>query len=212
MSASSTAIRVLSALLVVSAAAFAVGVAIERSQHTERAERTAAVDGAETSAETATASEPPASTATGESSGESGSETGAGSGATGEGSAEPAATVESGAPEASPEASATHTEQGETLFGISTESTGLVALAVVASLLLAVLLWARGAVPVLLVAALLVGVVFAAFDLREAFHQADLSNTGLVVTAIVVAILHGAVAVAAARLLAQGRAAARAVG
>ncbi len=84
------------------------------------------------------------------------------------------------------------TVSSETLFGINPESTGLVAIAILVSLLLAAGVWFWGHRPVL-IAALVFGVVFTALDLREAIHQTHESRTGLVVLAIVLAALHGAV-------------------
>ena len=162
MATSAAAVKLVSILLVVSAASFAVGVAIERSQHRETTTETAAAHSAEsTTGEAATATEQPAAVA---------------------GVVAPA-------------------ESAETLLGVSTESTGLVALAVIVSLLLAALLWLRGALPALVAAAGLVGLAFAAFDVREAIHQSDLSNRGLLAIALVVLALHGSVVLAAGRVL-----------
>ena len=184
MSPYSKAIDVVSILLVASAAAFAIGVAIERSLHHESAGEAPAAR----AAETVTAS-----------SVEAGSETGA----------EGAPATTTAVPAAEP---AGHADAGEKLLGVSTESTGLVALAVVLSLLLAAVLRRRRGRAILLVAAGLLGLVFAAFDVREAVHQADLSESGLVVLAVVVAVLHVGVLAAAAWALASRRGAARAAG
>lgn len=137
--------RLVSILLVLSAAAFAAGVAIERSQHVE----TPATHAAETTGET-----------------------------TGEASAAPAATE------------ATTETTGETLAGINTESTGLVAVAIVTSVLAAAALWTRPRHRALLAVAAAIGLAFAAFDIREAVHQSDLSNGGLLALALLVALLH----------------------
>lgn len=98
---------------------------------------------------------------------------------------------------------ATHTEStanSETLLGVNPESTALVAVAVILSLLLAAVVWFRGRRPVL-IAALVFGLVFAAFDIREALHQSGESHTGLMVVAIVLALLHGAIVTFAALAL-----------
>ena len=88
-------------------------------------------------------------------------------------------------------------ESGEALFGINPESAGLTAAVAAVSLLLAVLLVARPGKG-LLVAVAMIGLVFAALDLREGIHQANESNTGLLVIALVTGLLHLGVAVAAA--------------
>ena len=67
-------------------------------------------------------------------------------------------------------------ESGEELFGINPESAGLTAVAAV-SLLLAVLSVARPGKG-LLVAVAVIGLVFAALDLREGIHQATSPTPG----------------------------------
>jgi len=173
----------LAALLIVSGAAFAVGSSIERSQTHESVQP---------------------STKTSPTPAEGGSTEGGGTEGAGEG-----AGASSG--EATPAATESHAETAgsETLFGIDPESTGLVAVGVIVSLLLAGGVWFWGRRPVLM-AVMVFGVVFAALDVREAVHQAHESRSGLLVLAIVLAVLHTAVvAVAASRL--QGRGAAPAV-
>ena len=83
----------------------------------------------------------------------------------------------------------------ETLFGTDPETTPLVVLAIVASLLLAAGCWFRPEWRWLLVVTALAMAAFAVLDLREVIHQLDESNTGLAVLAGAVAILHGAAAV-----------------
>jgi hypothetical protein len=96
-------------------------------------------------------------------------------------------------------------ESGEELFGINPESAGLTAAVAAVSLLLAVLLVARPG-KVLLVAVAVIGLVFAALDLREGIHQANEPNTGLLIIALVTGPLHLGVTVAAAAGLRTPRA------
>ncbi len=149
--------RLVSVLLVISAAAFAVGVAIERAHHVEPA------------------AAHPAST-TGEATGETASE-----------------------------ATATPETSSETLAGINTESTALVGVAAVTSLVIAAALWVEPRRRPVLVAAFVVGATFAAFDLRETFHQSNLGNAGLVALALIVALLHLAVVATAGLALRPAR-------
>ncbi|HEX8855385.1 MAG TPA: hypothetical protein VF752_07265, partial [Thermoleophilaceae bacterium] len=93
---------------------------------------------------------------------------------------------------------------GERVFGINTESTPLVVAAVAASVVLASALLASDAL-VILAGVIGFALVAAAFDVREAFHQADESRTNLIVIAAVVAALHLAI-VASAATLARRRA------
>ena len=81
---------------------------------------------------------------------------------------------------------------GERVFGIDIESTGLVVAAVAVSLLLAIALWLSDGfvVPLALAGFALVAAIF---DVREVFHQIDESRTNLTVIAAIVAALHLAV-------------------
>jgi hypothetical protein len=97
------------------------------------------------------------------------------------------------------------TEGDETLFGIDPESTPLVVLAVVLSLLLAAGCWWRPGWRWLLILTAVAMVVFAVLDVREVVHQLDESNTGLGLTALLVAVLHAAAAVTAGVLLSRTR-------
>lgn len=91
-------------------------------------------------------------------------------------------------------------ESGEELLGINPESAGLTAVVAVLSLLLAALLVVRPGTG-LLVTVVVVGLVFAALDVREVLHQANESNAGLLVMALITGLLHlGVAAVAAAGL------------
>lgn len=87
-------------------------------------------------------------------------------------------------------------EENEEIFGINPESTGAVAAAVAVSLALALAVWLTGTRAVL-TAAVAFGLLFAAFDIREASGRAGESNGGLVALAIVIAVLHAGAAIAA---------------
>jgi hypothetical protein len=95
-------------------------------------------------------------------------------------------------------------ESSERLLGVDPESTGLVAVAVVVSLVLAALVW-RGGAPWLLGLVALVMIAFAALDVREVVHQIDESRTGLTLLALLVAALHLAAAALAARAAMSAR-------
>jgi Flp pilus assembly protein TadB len=77
----------------------------------------------------------------------------------------------------------------ERILGVDVESPGAVVLAVAVSLALAFGLWIRNQ-RWLAVAAVVLAVVFAVFDVAEAAHQLDESQTGLVVLAAVIAAGH----------------------
>jgi hypothetical protein len=97
-----------------------------------------------------------------------------------------------------PVESAGHEAGGEQVFGINTESTALVMLVLTVSAGLAAavwLTWARW----LLVSVAVFAVSAAAFDAREAVHQADESHTLLIPLAFVVATLHASAALIAVR-------------
>ena len=163
----------LAALLVGSAALFAIGVAIERSQP----QHSAAREATERAAQAAATAPGVAATAGGETPAER-----AGEGGT--------ATT---APPAAPVAEV-HSER---VFGLNPDATGLVVAAITASLLLALGVWRFPALRPLLVLVVLAALAFCAFDVREAAHQANESRTGLVVVAALVAALHLAAAVVA---------------
>lgn len=182
------AMRMLVALLlVISAAAFVIGVAAERSKRNNEAAH-------QTEAPTAT---------TGERTGEDGENGGAG-GESAEGADLTGESAENHSEGAANAESASHSEGGERLLGIDPESTSAAAAAIIASLLLAVANWAWDAWLVLLVAVFF-GLLFAAIDVREAFHQAGESRGGLVALALVIAVLHLAVATTAWLALKQQR-------
>jgi hypothetical protein len=96
-------------------------------------------------------------------------------------------------------AAAAHSETGGAegqVLGINVETPGVTALAVLASAVVAglVWLWPRRAVWAL---TLVFVVAFAVFDVAEIAHQTDRSETRLAVLAVVVLALHAAAAVAA---------------
>lgn len=176
------------ALLIASAAAFAGGVALERSQRL--AEETGTHAGAATAAETtSTAKSEAGHTET--SGAEAGGETTTADPAA-ETTGETAATLarESGA----------HKESSEKLLGIDPESTGLVLLALLSSLTMAALAWRipRWPLPLALIAFAMLA--FAALDVREVVHQINESRTGVALVAGIVTVLHLAAAAVATRL------------
>jgi heme/copper-type cytochrome/quinol oxidase subunit 3 len=91
---------------------------------------------------------------------------------------------------------------GETVFGINLESTPLVVLAVIVSVVLAMATWRTDYKVVLLVTALFAA-AFAVLDVAEFSHQIRESATTIAVVAAIIAVLH-----AAAALLAEQRRAA----
>jgi hypothetical protein len=169
--------RWLAVLIVVSAGLFAAGAAIERNKSGESGHK---------EAQTA---QPAASEGGGGTHSESGGES---SSEGGRGEAHP----ESG--ETSSEASGeTRSESSEKIFGINPESMGLVIAAIGAAVLLAVAVW-LSPIPLVLLAVIAFGVVFAVFDVREVVHQVNESRVGLVVIASLLALIHLAVAATAA--------------
>jgi hypothetical protein len=88
-------------------------------------------------------------------------------------------------------------------LGVNIEAVPFVVLAAVASLALAALGWARPRWLLGLAAIAVAMVVFGALDVREAFHQSDEKQTGLVILALVIAALHFAAAGIAAALAAR---------
>ena len=106
------------------------------------------------------------------------------------------AAEEAGGHDETGEAAGTHTKENRDILGINPESNGAVAAAVVLSLLLALAVWIWGT-SAILVGTIAFGLAFAAFDVREAFHQADESRGGLVALALLIAVLHVGVALLA---------------
>ena len=95
------------------------------------------------------------------------------------------------------------TESSETVFGINIESTPLVVLAVIVSVVLAAATWRTDYKVVLLVTALFAA-AFAVVDVAELSHQIRESATTIAVIAAIIAVLHAT----AAFLAGQRRAAA----
>jgi hypothetical protein len=113
------------------------------------------------------------------------SEAGEASGETNEHAAEPATTKAA--------------EGGEDrVLGLDAEATPLVAMTAAVSLALALAAWRSRAAVVLALIAVAIA-VFAAFDIREVFHQLDESKAGLAALAVLVAVLHLAAAATAVR-------------
>ncbi len=150
-----------SVMLIVGAALFAIGASAERHNHNDH-------DGA------------PAAVAT-----------------TGEGTL--AAEGSEGA-EAAEAAGKATSEVGESadekVFGINLESTPLVVLAVIVSLILAVATWMSNHKLVLSVTAGFTA-VFAVFDIAELVHQIDRSKAGLAMLAAIIAFIHAGTALLA---------------
>jgi hypothetical protein len=141
---------------------FAVGSTIERHQHHAEPASTGTISSGESGT-----------------SGESGSEGSAGEAGDGSQPAESPGHAEPGSREAE-----------ATILGVNTESVAVSAIAVVASSLLALLVWLgrwpRVALPFIAV----FGLVFAAGDGRELVHQLDESNAGLAAIAAILVGLH----------------------
>ena len=157
----------LALLLVVGATLFAVGVAVERGGGDQHSESPA----------TATTVHNEASEAGGQDGSEAGNES--------------TPHIEGSSSEAS-----AHSESSEKILGINTESSGVVAVAVVLSIALAVLVIARPRRPLFLAVVAFAG-AFAAFDAVEAVHQIDNSRTGVAAIAILLALAHAAAALLA---------------
>lgn len=187
-------------VLVIAAAtiAFAVGAVLEKSEHHDEGGSSAANtepsvnpgDAALGQFVSGESGEEPAAEPTNEST-ESGGEGGTAHSepsepAPGETHAEGSATGEG-------ESAAERASEGSTnedLLGLDPESTPLVIAAIAGSLFLAFAVWMRPNAALLLVVVCLAMLFFAALDVREALHQSDESNGGLVIVASLVAVLH----------------------
>jgi len=221
--------KALVGLIVLATVAFAIGAAIEKSQH--HSESTAKASAAnvgtilingrrallasETPAEHAAESggtTQPSPTPTGGTHSEAQH---SGESAAGKAQEKPPGTSgESGAKHAGEgggsETAATHASEthSEKLLGLNPEATSLVVAAVIASLLLALAIWFRPEQTLLFLLVAAAMLLFAALDIREAIHQSDESNSGLEVLASVIALLHlaaGGLALYLARLRSRAR-------
>ena len=95
-------------------------------------------------------------------------------------------------------------ENPEELFGVNTESVGLVIAAIAVSLLLAVAaLTVRS--PLVLGLIFIVALGAAVFDIREVMHQVDESRDGVATLAMLTAVLHVLTALVAAAALSTER-------
>jgi hypothetical protein len=124
-------------------------------------------------------------------------------------SAAPSEGGESAATHATETHSAAKTDSHKELrpLGVNIEAVPFIVLAALASLALAALGWARPRWLLGLATVATAMIVFGALDVREAFHQSDENQTGLVILAAVIATLHLAAAGTAAvmaRRAAQG--------
>jgi hypothetical protein len=167
-------------LLLAAAAAFVIGVAVERDQgHAESAHSQSPVPSA----------------------GEAGNHSEAGEGGShseaGEHGSEPTENGEAGKTGGTGE----H-DSDESVLGIDPESNAAVTTAVLISVLLAAVVWRWPVLPTLLAGAVFC-LVAAAFDIREVAHQTAEGRTGVAVLAALVAALHVAAAASAAAASAQ---------
>jgi hypothetical protein len=168
-------------LIVAATAAFIVGTTIERNSGDKHTEKSSAAKAVAQTGEGGSHKEGGAQSPDAHS--ESGGETGQ---AHKEGNSESAG------------GGSAHRETHQELkpLGVDIEAAPFVALAAVASLVLALGAWLRPRWLLLLLVIAAAMLVFAALDVREVFHQSDESRTGLAILAAFVALLHlGAAAV-----------------
>lgn len=171
----------LSTLLLAGAALFTAGVAAERHASEHHSESST-----ETATSQAPITSPPSTTAGGDSDGGETSHTEAAGG-----HADGGESTQTGGE------AAEHSEtSAETVLGVDLESNGLVAVAIIAALVLAVLTWLYSRRSVLLVT-LAFAVVFVVFDVAEIAHQLNESRAGLAVLAAAIAVVHLMTAVVA---------------
>ena len=181
---------IVAVLLVASAVVFAIGVSVERSQgesHTDAPVGGQSLGNAtfapEGSAAREAAEKKPSATA-----------------AKAVATPAPEGSAAREAAEGGVGSAAASSETKEKLFGIETESTGLVIAVVLLSLILSAgLLVIRS--PLILIAAAVVVLGATAFDVRELAHQIDESRNGVAVLAALTGVLHVAVAAVAAAVL-----------
>jgi hypothetical protein len=193
MTRPSTARTLVALLLVVCAVAFVIGVSRERSAEGKTESHRDAVPTATTGETTAPRSEVGEA---GETAGEHDEEAAAREAAERKGGNGTAEETQSEAAEGA----GAHAGENRDILGIDPESTGAVVAAVAVSLLLAAAVWFWPS-PAILSAVLAFGLLVAAFDVREAFHQADESRSALVALALLIAALHVGVAIAAGAAL-----------
>jgi hypothetical protein len=79
-------------------------------------------------------------------------------------------------------------------LGINVESTGVIALAAIASAIVAGLVWLRAGCAIWALTAVFAA-AFAVFDIAEIAHQTDRSDTALAILASIVVVLHAAAAI-----------------
>ena len=168
--------RLVSALLVIGAVVFLLGIVAERrGGHREATVATAPA------ATTATTTKTTAATVAAE--------------GTPEGEAAEHPATAGGAPAAAPHVE-TGAETSERVLGLNLESNGLVATALVLSLLLAIAVGMRASRPLLLLVAAFAA-AFAVFDAAELVRQIDRSRPAVATLAGIVTVVHAALAVAA---------------
>jgi hypothetical protein len=193
---------ILALLLVVTAALFAIGTTIERSQRSHHSEssatKTAKIPSETTTSSSETTTNPPSEANGGADERAAGNaETATPSSETNGGADEKAA----GAAE-TPAAAETHVESSEKLFGVDPESVPAMIAAIAVSLGLAAAVWWRRE-RLWLWFTLAFGVVFAAGDIREVIHQLNESRNTVATIAAILIAAHLAVAVLAGLILRQ---------
>lgn len=105
---------------------------------------------------------------------------------------------EAGEPSGAPVEGRAVAETGERVLGVNLESTPLVALAVAASIVLAVVTWRRGD-PWLLVVTAVFAAGFSVLDVAEFSHQLARPAAMLAAVAAIIAVLHALAAFVAER-------------
>ena len=119
-----------------------------------------------------------------------------------EGGGEETHTDEGGEEGVPSESNESATDEG-TILGVNPEATPIVVLVVVASLALAAAIWLRPGWRWLLLVAAIGMLIFAVLDVREAIHQLNEANTGLGISALIVAGLHATAGLIALLLVRQ---------
>jgi hypothetical protein len=106
----------------------------------------------------------------------------------------------SGSTESAKHVETSHAEAGAKILGVNTESLALTIVAVVASLVLALVVWLGRWPRLTLLCVAGFGLVFAAGDVRELVHQLNESHTGVAAIAAILIGLHLAVTALAVAL------------